>query len=480
MSAAPAYTAADLQEIDDRCQAIAAQLGFDVPPTVYHLMRSTEIYDIAARGLPGRYSSSRFGALYSQQHEQYRMGRSRIYELIVNTEPVHAYLLDGNSLVAQTLVIAHCAGHAWFFGASRWFEPTDRAILPRIRSAAERIDGYMAAYGRDRVEDFIDACAAVAIHQPQAQMVRRAEPVEELERPQRYDRLFPEQVAAERERLEQERAARRARVPPEPEADLLGFIERHARGLEEWQRDVMTILHSEQAYFMPQMRTKIANEGLAVLCHQEICQRLFLPTDRYWEYEQLNASVVQPHFGQVNPYNLGITILREIMRIATEPDDEERERWAWAGCVDPFEQVRTVCRTYDDEALLREFLTPAVCEQARLFAFEHLQGDPRRVRVSSRECDAVREVLIRQHATFGIPHIEIVDADYRGRGELYVEHRIPDDEPLGLDPEYARGTLTQVALLWGRPVIVRTTLDDDPVWYVGHPDGSSEVHDVEP
>jgi stage V sporulation protein R len=480
VSSAPAYTVADLQELDDRCEAIAAQLGFEVPPIVYHLMRSTEIYDIAARGLPGRYSSSRFGAAYSQQHEQYRMGRSRIYELIVNTEPVRAYLLDGNSLVAQTLVIAHCAGHAWFFDNSCWFEPTDRAILPRVRSAAERIDGYMAEHGRDRVEDFIDACTAIAIHQPQAQMVRRAEPVDEVERPQRYDRLFPEEVAAERERLARERAERRARVPAEPEPDLLGFIEGHARGLEDWQRDVMTILHSEQAYFMPQLRTKIANEGLAVLCHQEICQRLFLPTDRYWEYEQLNASVVQPHLGQVNPYNLGITILREIMRIATEPDEEERERWAWAGSADPFEQVRTVCRTYDDEALLREFLTPAVCERARLFAFEHLHGDPRRVRVSSRECDAVRDVLIRQHATFGIPHIEIVDADYRGRGQLYLEHRAAGEEEPSLDPEYARGTLTQMAVLWGRPVIVHTVKDDEPVWYVGHPHGSSEETDEAP
>jgi stage V sporulation protein R len=468
------YTAADLQEVDDSCQAIAAEIGFDVPPIMYHLMRSTEIYDIAARGLPGRYSSSRFGAVYSQQHEEYRMGRSRIYELIVNTEPVHAFLLDGNSLVAQTLVIAHCAGHAWFFGSNRWFEPTDRAILSRVRSAAERIDGYMAEFGRDRVEDFVDACAAIAIHQSQAQMVRRSEPLQEPQAQGRYDKLFPQEVSRERARAEQERAARRARVPADPEPDLLGFIEHHARGLEDWQRDVMSVLRSEQAYFMPQMRTKIANEGLAVLCHQEICQRLFLPTDRYWEYEQLNASVVQPHHGQVNPYNLGITILREIMRIASEPTDEEREQWAWAGSVDPLEQVRTVCRTHDDEALLREFLTPAVCEQARLFAFEHVQGDPRRIRVSSREAEAVREVLIRQHSAFDIPRIEILDADHNGRGELYMEHRFdrPDDEP-GLDAEYARGTLAQIAVLWGRPAIVRTVRRGEPIWYLGHPDGTT-------
>jgi stage V sporulation protein R len=468
---ASVYTSNDLQEVDERCLQIAAELGFDAPPVVYHLMRSSEIYDIAARGLPGRYSSSRFGAVFSQQHGDYRMGRSRIYELIVNTDPVHAYLLDGNSEVAQTLVIAHCTGHAWFFANNRWFDPTDRLILPRVRSAAERIGGYMAEHGRDRVEDFIDACEAIAIHQPQAQMVRRREPTEEEYSETRYDRLFPEEVGEEKVRLAQANADRRGRFPAEPEADVLAFIERHARQLEDWQRDVISIVRSEQAYFLPQLRTKIANEGLAVLCHQELCQRLFLPADEYWEYEQLNASVVQPHQRQVNPYHLGITILREIARIAAEPDDEERERWPWAGSVDPLDQVRAVCRDYDDEALLREFLTPRVCEQARLFAFQHLQSDPRRIRVSSRECEAIREVLVRQHSTFGIPHIEIADADHGGRGELYLEHR---SEDAGLDAEFARGTLAQIAMLWGRRVIVATVKQAKPIWYVGQPDGRTE------
>ena len=158
------------------------------------------------------------------------------------------------------------------------------------------------------------------------------------------------------------------------------------------------------------------------------------------------------------------------MRLAAEPDDDERERWAWAGESDPLEQVRAVCRTYDDEALLREFLTPKVCEQARLFAYEHVQSDPRRIRVSSRECDVVRDVLIAQHSRFGIPHIEIVDADFGGGGQLHLRHR----EEVALDPEYARGTLVQMASLWGRPVVAETTgADDETKWFVGRPDGTS-------
>ena len=100
--------------------------------------------------------------------------------------------------------------------------------------------------------------------------------------------------------------------------------------------------------------------------------------------------------------------------------------------------------------------------------------------MSSREADAIRDVLIPQHSTLGIPHIEIIDADFRNRGELLLEHR---HDGIGLDPEYARGTLTQVAMLWGKPCTVRTVngrITDEPIWFTGHRDGRSERYVTEP
>jgi stage V sporulation protein R len=476
-----AYTLEDLRTIDDRCREIAAgELGFEVPDVVYHLVAPEEVYFAAANGLPARYSSARWGAQFDDAYGRYQRGQERIYELIFNTRPIHAFLMDGNSLVAQTLVIAHCLGHGYVFDNNAWLGAVDREIMSRVGSAADRIADYMGSYGRDRVEDFLDACHAIAVHQAQAQLIHKASAPEPTQRPRPYDALFPSEVAAEREQVEDERAAQRRRFPREPEQDLLRFIEAHGHGLEDWQHDVMSIVASEQSYFLPQMRTKVINEGAAVLAHQEICQRLFLSADRYWEYERLNASVIAPGPGRVNPYNLGINILREVIRIATEPDDDEREHWSWAGAVDPFDQVRQVLCTYDDEALLREFLTPKVCELSRLYAFEHVSEDPRRIRVSSREADAIRDVLIRQHSTLGIPGVEIVDADFRGRGELLLEHC---HEGIGLDEEYARGTLTQVALLWGKPCTIRTATGEgaeEPIWFTGRPDGQSDRHDSEP
>src|SRR5262249_59706161 len=128
--------------------------------------------------------------------------------------------MEGNSMVAQTLVIAHCLGHGYVFENNEWLGAVDREIMSRVIASAERIADYMGAYGRDRVEDFLDACHAIAVHQPQAQMIRKAPRPEPELRERPWDVLFPEEVASERERVAAERAALRTRFPLEPEEDL--------------------------------------------------------------------------------------------------------------------------------------------------------------------------------------------------------------------------------------------------------------------
>src|SRR5438270_10718520 len=152
------YTLEDLQRFEDIAYKKAQKLGLPVPEVLFHLAQSEEIYDIAARGLPGRFSHYQFGREYEKMKSDYNKGRSRIYELVINTRPVYAYLLDGNSIISQLLVIAHVFGHAVMYENNKYFEPADKNILSRVRGAAERIESYMGEYGRQRVEDFIDAC----------------------------------------------------------------------------------------------------------------------------------------------------------------------------------------------------------------------------------------------------------------------------------------------------------------------------------
>ena len=82
--------------------------------------------------------------------------------------------------------------------------------------------------------------------------------------------------------------------PPKPEKDILLFLEEHSRELEDWQRDILTMMREEMLYFWPQLETKIMNEGWASFWHQRIMRELKLTTAETIEYAKLNAGVVQP------------------------------------------------------------------------------------------------------------------------------------------------------------------------------------------
>ena len=58
---------------------------------------------------------------------------------------------------------------------------------------------------------------------------------------------------------------KRRRFPPEPEKDLLLFLARMHPISRTWQRDILMIVREEMVYVVPQMHTKILNEGWACL-----------------------------------------------------------------------------------------------------------------------------------------------------------------------------------------------------------------------
>ena len=44
---------------------------------------------------------------YEQLAKSYEWGMSKIYEMVINTNPAYAYLLEGNSTTDQKIVMAH-------------------------------------------------------------------------------------------------------------------------------------------------------------------------------------------------------------------------------------------------------------------------------------------------------------------------------------------------------------------------------------
>lgn len=488
------YDETDLQRLDDRCIELASEFGLEPPKTLFSLVPAEDMYDIAARGLPGRYSHYQFGKRYEQEKRAYDTGKGRIYELVINTSPVQAYLLEGNSLVAQLLVIAHVYGHGVMFEHNAYFKPADKNILSRVRSAADRIDRYIAEYGRTEVENFIDACEALQHNASIDQLGKKPTAKEPKFETKPYDNLFPKETDQRRNEYRMEKEIYRRAFPKRPERDVLRFIERYSPRLEDWQKDIISIICTEREYFAPQGRTQVLNEGVASYYHQNIVQQIMVEdplfaenSDAFTEFQAMNAGVMHPKITRnqdgliecvgYNPYLLGYTILTEIERICTDPTEDEKERWAWAGNADPQEKRNQIIRSYDDTALLSEFITQSVCERAKLFMKPRTDEAYKKLHLTEKEAEEVRVTLTKMVMTRNMPVVEIVNGDGRARGELWLEHRIDPDHEVGLDEEYALGTITHMATLWGRGCVVHS-IDSDKkdCWYFASPTATAKKY----
>ncbi|HAI40553.1 MAG TPA: stage V sporulation protein R, partial [Maribacter sp.] len=70
-----------------------------------------------------------------------------------------------------------------------------------------------------------------------------------------------------------------SRVPTEVENDLLWVMLEFGHHLEEWKKDLINIVREESLYFIPQIKTKILNEGWASFWHYKIMHELDLPQE---------------------------------------------------------------------------------------------------------------------------------------------------------------------------------------------------------
>src|SRR5678815_3362892 len=111
-----------LRDVQEEVESHAKQFGLDFFPIVYEVLDYKTMNEVAAYGgFPTRYPHWRFGMDYEELSKSYSYGLSKIYELVINNNPVYAYLMKANAPVEQKLVIAHVFGHADFFKNNLWF-----------------------------------------------------------------------------------------------------------------------------------------------------------------------------------------------------------------------------------------------------------------------------------------------------------------------------------------------------------------------
>jgi len=269
---------ADLEDAIEKIWAIARRIGLDPYPVNFELVPATIMYEFGSYGLPGRFSHWSRGKAYYRMKTEYDYGLSKIYELVVNTNPSYAFLMEQNDILQNKVVVAHVLGHTDMFKNNIYFKHTPPNMIDKVSVNADRIRKYEFEHGTATVERFLDAVLAIDEHiDPNFQLKRAqaaalasrasAEKAENLTRPDAPDTfedlLGPDARAIKR--AEEERASRRHKFPAEPEKDLLLFFAEHAPSLEDWQRDILLIVREEMQYFVPQMQTKVLNEGWACL-----------------------------------------------------------------------------------------------------------------------------------------------------------------------------------------------------------------------
>lgn len=467
----------------------ATEMGLDPYPTHFEVVPQHVIYELGSYGLPARFSHWTFGRDYHRQKTSYEYGMSKIYEIVFNTDPCQAFLVEDNSMLSHKFVCAHVLGHCHFFKHNSYFQHTNRQMIEEMRLHADRIHEYEQEYGWREVENFLDMVMTIEEHfDPVAPVIKRK---------------TPEQMAADRAKAGQlpetdyddiwnvagkpDRPKPSARkFPEEPEKDLLRFLVEYGRELAPWQRDIIEIVREEMLYFLPQMRTKIMNEGFASFWHEKILENIDLTSEEHWEFRRLHSSVLSPSGSrmQINPYYVGFQILKDIERRwngIVEPGDEEELDWMGRPIERPQGEGRAklfqVCEEDNDVTFLRKYLTEGLVKKLDLYTYklQEVDGEMMWV-VQDTDWRRVRDSIVDSMTNFGQPILTVEDGDYKRHGELYLKHAFDGKE---LDPDYTERVMKNVQRLWGRPVHLETVLDDKQVVLTMNEEGDFSQDDVE-
>lgn len=465
----------ELEEERIKIEKMARSYGLDFFNTIFEIITYDQMNEFAAQGgFPVRYPHWRYGMEYEKLAKSYEYGLAKIYEMVVNTDPCYAYLMEGNMIVDQKLVMSHVYGHVDFFKNNQWFTKTDRRMMDTMANHSTRIHKYIDRFGYDVVEDFIDKCLSIENlidrHGPYFDKKQKeiqiygAAPIKE----KRY-KTSEDYIGEIRESLESRKGGDTFVTPIHPEKDVLLFLINYAP-LELWQQDVLSIIRNESYYFAPQSMTKIMNEGWASYWHTTMMTEQVLSDAEIIDYADHHSGTVAMAPTGFNPYKIGLELFRNI-----------EERWnkgqfgkEWMDCDNYIDKknwdkklgqgrqkIFEVRRDYNDVMFIDEFLTEDFCVENKMFVYKFNQRTGEYV-IDTRDFTDIKKKFLFQITNMGQPIIEVLDGNYEGKGELFLEHL---HEGVDLQPDYMKETLKNVQGIWTRPVNLRTVMENEEKIY---------------
>jgi stage V sporulation protein R len=423
---------------------------------------------------------------YEELRKGYDYGLSKIYEMVINNDPCYAYLMRSNHTVDQKLVMSHVYGHCDFFKNNAYFAHTNRKMMDEMANHGARIRRYAEKHGEDEVEAFMDKCMSIDdLIDVHSTAIRRRGEVSRYDftpepeedpglRATRFkskdymdDYINPRDVLkAEEDEKRKVKEQTAKSFPEHPEKDVLLFLIEHAP-LKPWQRDVLSIVRDEAYYFAPQGQTKILNEGWASFWHSTIMTQKAMTPAEVIDFADHHSGTVAVHPGRVNPYKLGLELLRDIEhrwdtgKFGKEYDDcdDLQKRRSWDKQLGlGRKKIFEVRRVHNDITFIDTFLTPEFCSRQKMFAYAFQEQAGQYV-IESREFEKIKQRLLFSLTNFGKPWIYVVDGNFRNRGELLLKHQHNGVE-LRLDQ--AADALANIQFIWGRPVSLQTVVDGKP------------------
>ena len=201
--------------------------------------------------------------------------------------------------------------------------------------------------------------------------------------------------------------------------------------------------------------------------HSKIMTTKAVSASEVIDYADHHCGTLAMHGPRINPYKLGIELLRDIEhrwntgRFGKEFDDcdDLDERRAWDKKLGlGREKIFEVRRVHNDITFIDTFLTPEFCVENKMFTYAY-QEQAGIYYIDSRDFQKIKQRLLFSLTNFGKPWIYVVDGNYRNRGELLLAHQFNGIE-LRLD--HAADTLANLQYLWGRPVHLQTLVDGKP------------------
>ena len=483
ISTSPDWTFELLQTYEHEIGRIAEGFGLDTYPNQIEIINSEQMMDAyASSAMPINYHHWSFGKHYLGVENSYRRGHMGLaYEIVFNSNPCIAYLMEENTLTMQALVIAHASyGHNSFFKNNYLFRTwTDaESIIDYMVFARNFIAECEQRHGVDEVERTLDACHALMSQG--VDRYKRPYPIsmeEEKRRQQEREEILQAQINELWRTIPQQAAAQdsagTARFPPEPEENLLYFLEKNAPLLEPWQREVIRIVRKIAQYLYPQRQTKVMNEGWACFWHFNILHELYregLVNDGFMlEFLQYHTGVIyqppfdSPHFSGINPYTLGYAMMQDIRRICETPTDEDRV-WFPDIAGSPWQETLDFAmRNFKDESFILQFLSPGLIRELKLFAvLDDEEQDYLEVAAIHDESgyQRIRDSLSANYNLGNLePNIQVYEVNVRGDRSLTLRHDMHQDRPLA--KEDAEEVVRHLQTLWGFDVILESVSGDN-------------------